>query len=132
MGDKPVVALAVRSPTTTAVHPTPAAQPPTVAASAPTVTAETPPSATPTASSAATPDDKFISWLAADGMTPDDRAITLHNAHAVCGAFQEGGPRSEIVRVTRLNTGLPEFATVDFISIAVNTFCPQYGGRLVQ
>lgn len=143
---KPVHAPGVRQPTATAARPTPAARQPTVAAPAPTVTVQAPTASPqfndgdgetsalpPTRSPApASADDRFISWLADDGMTPDNRSLTLRQGRTTCAAFREGDPRPAILRWTQANTGLPEFAAADFVKIAVNAFCPEYVGRLVQ
>jgi hypothetical protein len=120
-------------PTVTVQAPASAVPPVTVTQTPPVATAAPLPSALPPASVPApvSADDRFISWLAADGIIPEDRGGTLHNAHTICPAFKEGDPRSEIVKVTGINTGLPTFAAADFVSIAVNTFCPEYVGRLV-
>lgn len=81
---------------------------------------------------AMTPDDRFISWLAADNMIPDDRAITIHNGRAICDDFRRNIPRPAIQASTKAATGLPDFAVTDFVSLAVNAYCPQYVGELVK
>ena len=90
------------------------------------------PAAIPPPTTALTPDDQFISWLNADGMYPENRAGSINNGRDVCVLFGRGMTTSAIIGITATQTGLPTFAAADFTRLAVNAFCPQYVGRLVQ
>ncbi len=132
---RPNAALLPTATSTVAIQ---AAPPPPTA----TVTVEAPP-AVPKSSTETTtparpllaelsPDDRFISWLNADNMYPDDRNIAIHDGRAICAMFSQGKNKTAIIGSTKTNTGLPDFAATDFVSIAVNAFCPQYAEMLVR
>jgi hypothetical protein len=99
---------------------------------APDVIVPTPPAPTPIPTPAPqTPDEKFIAWLKADNLYPDNPTKSIYNAHATCDDFSRNIEYPRILEDQKKNSGLPAFAAADLISIAVNAYCPQYAQNLL-
>jgi hypothetical protein len=108
--------------TTVTVTPAPIALPPTALPAPSTV-----PSTAPPRPRIDHRDDDFISVIGGDGITYDNRAHALQDAHDVCTFLGQGHTADEAVATGRVdNPQLNPLGAFDFVHYSIDYFCPQY------
>jgi Protein of unknown function (DUF732) len=74
-----------------------------------------------------TTDEKFLAALASNGVSVDEKAAAVDNAHKVCRNIQAGQNWEQVARDLRQHAiGYTEANADTFVNVATQFYCPQH------